>query len=108
LPTELTLGRNADEGISVYLGQQGGIDRYVGITNDIGRRQSEHGDLIRIGSIGSDLTRGQARAIARAQIVRARESGSDFINKRNSISPNHAYYGQAVEWGEQWLRANAR
>jgi len=29
-----------------------------------------------------------------------------FQNIRNSISPTHAWYDQAVEWGEQWLRNN--
>jgi len=29
-----------------------------------------------------------------------------FDNIRNSISPNHSWYGEAVEWGEAWLKAN--
>lgn len=41
-------------------------------------------------------------------LVRARENGVDYVNKINSISPNHAYYGQALDWGNAWLRANGK
>jgi hypothetical protein len=34
------------------------------------------------------------------------ERNPDFENTRNSISPIHAWYQQAVDWGEQWLRDN--
>jgi hypothetical protein len=27
-------------------------------------------------------------------------------NQRNSISPNHPYYQQAVDWGNWWLEEN--
>jgi hypothetical protein len=33
-----------------------------------------------------------------------RNPGFEII--RNSISPNHSWYGQAVEWGEAWLKGN--
>lgn len=46
------------------------------------------------------VTRGKARAIEQALIVRI----PGFQNVRNSISPNHAYYDDAVSWGESWLR----
>lgn len=29
-----------------------------------------------------------------------------FENKINSISPTHAYYDDAVSWGNSWLRQN--
>jgi hypothetical protein len=32
-------------------------------------------------------------------------NGALFL-ARNSISPTHAWYQQAVDWGEQWLRDN--
>jgi hypothetical protein len=40
-------------------------------------------------------------AIEQAQIAR----NPGFENVRNSISPTHDYYDQAVAWGNQWLRA---
>jgi hypothetical protein len=45
------------------------------------------------------LTRGQARAVEQARIVRNRG-----WNKINSISPAHPWYQQAVDWGEIWLQ----
>ena len=52
------------------------------------------------------LTRGEARAIEQALIVESRLSGRGFWNIRNSISPRHAWYQDAVNWGDNWLRAN--
>jgi hypothetical protein len=49
----------------------------------------------------SPVTRGEARAIEQALINR----NPGFENIRNSISPNHSWYGEAVEWGEAWLKA---
>ena len=48
------------------------------------------------------LTRGEDRAIEQALI----KNNPCFQNIRNSISPTHTWYDQAVEWGEQWLRNN--
>jgi RHS repeat-associated protein len=107
LPKELTLGRNADVGVDVYVGTKNGKEVYVGITNNIARRQSEHGTRFDIRALSDgQLTRGQARAVEQAMIVRARESGLGYVNELNSISPSHGYYDQAVQWGETWLRAN--
>jgi len=50
----------------------------------------------------SAVTRGEARAIEQALIVR----NPGFNNKINSISPNHSYYQDAVDWGEAWLVRN--
>jgi hypothetical protein len=77
---------------------------YVGITNDLGRRAAEHGsqfDLLRQVT-PSSVTRGQARAIEEALMLR----NPGFQNVRQSISPSHPWYQQAVDWGEAWLRAN--
>lgn len=49
------------------------------------------------------LTRGQARSVEQALIVR---NGAGFENKINSISPKHSYYDDAVNWGEAWLKQN--
>lgn len=65
------------------------------------RRQAEHGGRFVLERITqSPVTRGEARAIEQALINR----NPGFENIRNSISPNHSWYGEAVEWGEGWLR----
>lgn len=94
----------------VYLGVRDGKPVYTGITNDLARRQAQHGERFVLQQLTSEpLTRGQARAIEQALIERAggtAPKGGSFQNLRNSISPTHGYYGQAVDWGEAWLRAN--
>jgi len=94
LPTALTVGRNAQTGIQTYLGWAGNSAVYTGITNNIIRRQLEHGAAFRIQAIAGGLTRGQARAIEQAIIVH----NPAFRNVINSISPSHTYYN-AVAWG---------
>jgi RHS repeat-associated protein len=111
LPHALTIGRNAERGVDVYQGVKGGKNVYVGITNKLTRRQTQHGidKFILRPLTTSPVTRGQARAIEEAIIKGAggtvREGGT-FMNIRHSISPDHPWYDQAVEWGEQWLRRN--
>lgn len=48
------------------------------------------------------VTRGEARAIEQALIVR----NPGFENKINSISPSRPFYHQAVDWGESWLQGH--
>lgn len=87
----------------VYFGAKNGKNVYVGITNNLGRRQAEHGPRFALDPITSaPVTRGQPRAIEQALIVR----NPGFQNVRNSISPNHAYYDDAVSWSESWLKQN--
>jgi hypothetical protein len=87
----------------VYLGISGGSPVYTGITNNIVRRQAEHGARFLLQQITQNpLIRGAARSIEQALIVR----NPGFQNIRNSISPRHSYYDDAVKWGEAWLRAN--
>jgi len=57
------------------------------------------------------MRRSRVPRIRRGQL--ARHDGPALINRnpgfeniRNSISPNHSWYGEAVEWGEAWLKAN--
>jgi hypothetical protein len=45
---------------------------------------------------------GEARAIEQALIKR----NPGFQNIRNSISPKHSWYEDAVNWGESWLKTN--
>ncbi|MFD7658351.1 RHS repeat-associated core domain-containing protein [Actinosynnema sp. NPDC059797] len=103
-PKALTQGRNAEAGVDVYQGVRNGESVYSGITNNPARRAAEHTgrdfDLTTITKNGS-VTRGEARAIEQALINRNRGE-----NIRNSISPKHPYYDQAVKWGEAWLNRN--
>jgi RHS repeat-associated protein len=87
--------------VHVYFGVRNGERVYVGITNDLARRQSEHGDRFILQAITqTPVTRGEARAIEQALI----QANPGFENVRNSISPRHSYYQQAVEWGQAWLK----
>jgi hypothetical protein len=98
LPSAL---RGGEATTHVYFGVRNGERVYVGITNDIARCQAEHGGRFVLERITqSPVTRGEARAIEQALINR----NPGFENIRNSISPNHSWYGEAVEWGEAWLR----
>jgi hypothetical protein len=90
--------------VHVYYGVRNGQGRvYSGISNDVARRQAQHGDRFVLEPITTEgVTRGQARAIEEALIVR----NPGFENIRHSISPKHAYYQDAVDWGNAWLRAH--
>ncbi len=100
LPDELADGVSD---VHVYLGMIEGKPVYTGITNNLVRRQAQHGDRFRLEPLTTDpVTRGQARAIEQALI----EQNPHFQNVINSISPRHAYYEGAVDWGDAWLRAN--
>ena len=87
----------------VYLGIRDGQPVYAGITNDIARRQGEHGSRFTLSEITTEpLTRRQARAIEQALI----EANPQFENKINSISPTRDWYNDAISWGNAWLKAN--
>ncbi len=94
---------------TVYFGSQGGRKVYAGITNDINRRAREHARGLRIDifQVGNNLTRGEARAIEQAMLIRAGgPKTKGFYNKINSISATHYYYDDALEWGQEWLIKN--
>lgn len=103
LPEALTISKNAEAGVHVYTGVRNGKDVYAGITNNLMRRQLQHGDRFVLQQVTEEgVTRGEARAIEQALIVR----NPGFENKINSISPNQPYYQQAVDWGESWLQGH--
>lgn len=85
----------------VYYGIKDGKKDYVGITNNISRRQAQHGDrfdrLIEI--TDEPLTRRQARAIEQVLIG----DNQQFSNKINSISSKRDWYNDATEWARKWL-----
>ena len=48
------------------------------------------------------VTSGQALAIAQALLV----DQYDFVNQNNAISPAAPFYGEAIDWGLEWLDLN--
>jgi hypothetical protein len=86
----------------VYRGFRGDNAVYCGISCNVPARQIQHGDRFDIREMSPMMPRGQARAIEQAMILR----NPQFENVRNSISPAHEYYNDAVRWGESWLQAN--
>jgi hypothetical protein len=102
LPSELAAGRNAQSGVHVYHGVDAGKPVYAGITDDLARRQLQHGDRFVLDQLtpAAGVTRGQARAIEEALIVR----NPAFQNLRHEISPSHSWYQDALDWGDDWLR----
>ena len=100
LPQELAVGRNAQSGVHVYHGVDAGKPVYAGITDDIARRQAQHGGRFVLDQLTpAGVTRGQARAIEEALIVR----NPGFQNLRHEISPSHSWYRDALNWGNDWL-----
>jgi len=112
VPDALKVGRNAEEGVHAYLGWKNGRIVYGGISNNPAVRQGQHGlDKFFVRSLNMSappVTRGQARCIEQALIKRYNMVDSPlYLNARNSISPTHSYYQQAVDYGNWWLSVNA-
>jgi len=58
----------------------------------VARRKKQHGDRFDPVRISDELLmRGGARSVEQALIVRAREGGLNYQNKRNEISPKRAF-----------------
>ena len=94
----------------VYIGYDvNGVAKYVGITNDIVRRQAEHATkgitLRKI--VPNALTKNQARTIEQNIINtnKALES-DDWLNLINSISKERDIYQSALEWGDNYMKSN--
>ena len=90
--------------VHVYLAYRKGKPVYVGVSKNIAQRTRQHGIRFeKLDTITSEpLTRRQARAIEQVLY----EGNPQFENMRNPIDPLHDWYGDAVEWGEAWLREN--
>ena len=88
----------------MYLGIENGEAAYCGITCNLAQRAAQHGARFEALQqvTTSSVTRGEARAIEQALI----ERNPEFQNIRNSISPSHPWYENAVNWGESWLKSN--
>jgi RHS repeat-associated protein len=92
----------------VYLSKNAdGVTQYVGITNDIARRQAEHlaSKGIQIEPLFTNLSRYDARAVEQAliEIHRLSKNGGTLINMINSISKNNPIYSEAIKRGYELL-----
>ena len=102
LPEALTLGRNANQPVSVYLGiESTGKVVYCGISCNLVRRSVQHGDRFSVVEIAVQ-TQGEALAIEEALFVK----NPQFQNIRHPISPDRPYYKGALAWGNQWLKSH--
>lgn len=102
LPAALTKG---PKNVHVYRGvDEAGNPVYAGISNNLSRRAAQHGDRFTAlrPVTTSPVTRGEARAIEQAMILR----NPGYQNKINAISPNRPFYDDAVSYGEAWLKNN--
>ncbi len=87
---------------NVYIGSKAGADSYIGISNNLERRISEHGSRFgEVTNIGSLPTKNQARAVEQAGI----NMNPHFENKINSISPNNTVFNEVVSWGRSILKS---
>lgn len=109
LPKELLGGERT---YVVYAGRTPtGAGSYVGITNNLAQRTAQHAsagrEFIPEAIKGaSGLTRGEARAVEEACIVKGgfRAAGGSLENSIHSMSPKQPYYEPAVTAGEALLK----
>jgi|GEM_PF-2803274 len=86
--------------VQVYYGERTGSRVYVGVTNNLARRDYEHRPELEVRALGDFLfTRNEARAIEQVLIIR----NPEFENAINSIAPSRGIYEGAVAWAEEWL-----
>jgi hypothetical protein len=107
LPEALTVGKNAERGVDVYMGIRNGEKVYVGISNNVVRRADQHikrYSTLQVITKRGPLTRGEARAIEQY----FKTLNPNFDNIRNSISPRHEWYQQAMDWAAQWVKNNGK
>jgi hypothetical protein len=98
-------GKKAEEAIHVYQIVKDGRVIYVGITNNLLRREIEHGmPLERIVTMGSRL---DARSVEQALIQHhgLEKDGGALINKINSISPKNPSFADYVQMGLEVLQS---
>ena len=100
--------KNVFENVSVYVskGADGKL-QYVGITNDVARRQAEHMRTkgIDIEPIISNLSRSDAKALEQTLIELAglEKTGGTLMNKINSISVSNPSYAEQLRRGQELL-----
>ena len=93
---------------SVYISKTDDVVTYVGRTNNISRRTTEHA-LANRGivpqEVANKLTLKQARGLEQALINKYGmiKNGGTLLNKINSISINNPIYQKAVSWGVKYI-----
>jgi RHS repeat-associated protein len=98
-------GKKAEEAVHVYQIVKDGKVIYVGITNNLLRREIEHGmPLERIVTMGSRL---DARSVEQALIQHhgLEKNGGTLVNKINSISPKNPSFADYVKMGLEVLQS---
>ncbi len=99
LPEELSGGR-ADT--YVYYGESQGTVTFVGTSTDLRLAvQDDRFELISAVTI-RPVTNGQANAIAQYLL----ETNPSFINQTNFLNPGAAGFGDALDWGFEYLLIN--
>lgn len=98
-------GGKAEEAVHVYQIVKDGKVAYVGITNNLIRREAEHGStLTKVATLGSRL---DARGVEQALIEHhgLEKNGGTLANKINSISPKNPGFSDYVRMGFDVLRS---
>lgn len=91
-----------EKNVSVYIGYKDGKAVYVGISNDVARREAEHvmaGKLDKVRPIVGSLTRNQARTIEENMIIKNKE----FKNSIDSIAGERDIYQEALKYGDDLM-----
>lgn len=94
----------------VYLSKNAdGVTQYVGITNNIARKQAEHlaSKGIEIEPLMKNLSRSDARAVEQAliEIHGLGKNGGTLINKINSTGKTNPQYAKSLERGYELLKS---
>ena len=91
---------------SVYRSvNEAGDVQYVGITNNLGRRATEHAGRFRIQEVVGGLSRADARAVEQAPIEQhgLLRNGGTLLNRINSIAGSNPIYSDAWQIGKDIL-----
>ena len=93
----------------VYHSVEGGVTKYVGITNDLARRAAEQltAKGIKIEPLMKNLSREDARAVEQAliEIHGLEKNGGTLLNKINSISKTNPTYSSQLQRGYELLKS---
>ena len=109
--TAETIAKRADGDVSVYQSinpSTGQVD-YVGITNNIDRRATEHlrSKGIRITEISglNNLSRSDAKAVEQVliELHGLDKNGGTLLNLINSIAPSNPVYAESLRRGKELL-----
>jgi hypothetical protein len=93
----------------VYSSVDEGVTQYVGITNNLARREAQHlaGKGIQIKPLMEGLSRSDARAVEQAliEIHGLGKNGGTLLNQINSIAKSNPLYSSQLERGYELLKS---